>query len=112
VLKPGGRVAVSDLALLRPLPAAIVEMVEALVGCVAGAVLASETERMASEAGLTDIVLNPKSSYIDGMVDWQDPLYQKIISHLPAGTKPSDYITSLEVTARKPALVGAAKPPL
>ena len=102
VLKPGGRVAVSDLALLKPLPAAIVEMVEALVGCVAGAVLVSESARMAKEAGLTDIALKPKSGYIDGMVDWQDPLYQKIIAHLPAGTKPGDYITSLEITARKP----------
>ena len=102
VLKPGGRVAVSDLALLKPLPAAIVVMVEALVGCVAGAVLASETERMAKAAGLRDIILNAKSAYIDGMVDWQDPLYQKIVAHLPAGTKPGDFVTSLEVTASSP----------
>lgn len=103
VLKPGGRVAVSDLALLKPLPAAVSQMVEALVGCVAGAVLVSETERMAKEAGLTDIVLNPKLAYIDGMSEWKDPLYQKIIAQLPSGTKVSDYITSLEITARKPA---------
>lgn len=103
VLKPGGRVAVSDIALLQPLPPAIIEMVEALVGCVAGAVLVSETERMAKDAGLGDIALNPKSAYIDGMVDWQDPLYQRIIAHLPPGAKPSDYITSLEIKARKPA---------
>jgi AhpD family alkylhydroperoxidase len=103
VLKPGGRVAVSDLALLKPLPPAVLEMVEALVGCVAGAVLVSETGRMAQEAGLADIVLNPKSAYIDGMADWKDPLYQKIMAHLPAGAKPSEYITSLEVAARKPA---------
>ena len=87
VLKPGGRVAVSDLALLKPLPPAVAESVEALVGCVAGAVLVSETERMAKEAGLGDIVLKPKSGYIDGMVDWQDPLYQKIIADLPAGSE-------------------------
>jgi SAM-dependent methyltransferase len=102
VLKPGGRVAVSDLALLKPLPPAILQMVSALVGCVAGAVLVSETERMAKEAGLTDILLNPKSGYIDGMVDWQDPLYQRIIANLPAGTKPGDHLTSLEITACKP----------
>jgi SAM-dependent methyltransferase len=103
VLKPGGRVAVSDLALLQPLPSAIRESVQALVGCVAGAVLVSETESMAKAAGLAGIELNPKSDYIDGMVDWQDPLYQKIISSLPSGTKPSQYITSLEITARKAA---------
>src|SRR5512135_1302685 len=55
VLKPGGRVAVSDLALLKRLPPAVAESVEALVGCVAGAVLVSETERMAQEAGLADV---------------------------------------------------------
>jgi arsenite methyltransferase len=102
VLKPGGRVAVSDLALVQPLPPAISQMVEALVGCVAGAALVSETERMVKAAGLVEVVLKPKSDYVDGMVDWQDPLYQKIVQHLPEGTKPSDYITSLEVTARKP----------
>jgi SAM-dependent methyltransferase len=102
VLKPGGRVAVSDMALLRPLPAQVAELVEALVGCVAGAVLASETERMAGEAGLTNIRLNPKKGYVAAMTDWKDPLYNKIVKHLPAGSGPEDYITSLEVTAVKP----------
>lgn len=102
VLKPGGRVAVSDLALLKPLPGPVVEMVEALVGCIAGAQLVSETERMAKEAGLTNIQLTPKAGYVEAMNDWKDPLYQKIIAHLPEGSGPEQYITSLEVTARKP----------
>jgi len=102
VLKPGGRVAVSDVALLQPLPAEVLKMVEALVGCVAGAVLASETERMAREAGLTDIVLKGKAEYIEAMTDWEDPLYRKIMEHLPEGAKASDYVTSVEVRARKP----------
>lgn len=112
VLKPGGRVAVSDLALLKPLPAAIAASVEALVGCVAGAVLVSETERMALEAGLGDIRLKAKSAYVDGMVDWQDPLYRQIVAQLPAGAKPSDYVTSLEITARKtPSTLTTHTPP-
>jgi arsenite methyltransferase len=101
-LKPGGRVAVSDLALLKPLPVAIRGMVEALVGCVAGAVLVEETEWMARAAGLTDIQLKSKPDYINAMSQWEDSLYRKIVEHLPAGTKPGDFITSLEITARKP----------
>lgn len=100
VLKPGGRVAVSDLALLRPLPDSVKEDVEALVGCIAGAVLVEEIRAQATAAGLSDVVLTPKPQYIDAMTNWEDPLYRKIVEALPAGTKPSDYITSLDVAAR------------
>lgn len=103
VLKPGGRVAVSDLALHKPLPEAVRDSVEALVGCIAGAALVSETERMTREAGLSGIVLTPKSEYIESMTEWSDPLYAEIIRHLPVGTKVSDYVTSLYVNAVKPA---------
>ena len=102
VLKPGGRVAVSDMALIKPLPPEILTIVEALVGCVAGATLVSETGRMAREAGLTNIGLKVKSDYIAAMLDFEDPLYKQIIARLPAGASPADYITSLEVQAHKP----------
>lgn len=101
VLKPGGRVAVSDLALLRPLPESVRADVEALVGCVAGAVLVEETRQQMAEAGLSEIVLTSKPGYIEAMTDWQDPLYRKIIDALPAGSKPSDFITSLDIAARR-----------
>ncbi len=101
VLRPGGRVAVSDLALLRPLPPSVQADVQALIGCVAGAVLIEETRALAAAAGLTDIVLTPKPEYIDAMTNWEDPLYRRIIERLAAGAKPSDYITSLNVSARK-----------
>ncbi|MBI4558001.1 MAG: arsenite methyltransferase [Candidatus Hydrogenedentes bacterium] len=104
VLKPGGRVAVSDLALVRSLPQAVREMVEALIGCVAGAVLIEETERMARAAGLADIVLTRNDGYVDAMNDWQDPLYQQIMRHLPEGMKASDFVTSLAIAARKPSM--------
>jgi hypothetical protein len=41
------------------------------------------------------------------MVDWHDPLYQKILARLPAGSMAGDFLTSLEVTARKPSAPAA-----
>jgi SAM-dependent methyltransferase len=102
VLKPGGRVAVSDLALIRPLPESVVQSIQALVGCVAGAVLVDETRRYALAAGLVDVVLSSKHEYINSMARWEDPLYRDILSKLPADSRLGDYITSLDVAARKP----------
>jgi SAM-dependent methyltransferase len=102
VLKPGGRVAVSDLALLRPLPESVRGMAEALVGCVAGASLVADVERMARESGLAAIVLTPKRDYFAAMRESKDPLYQKLAAALPDGTAPDEYVTSLEIRARKP----------
>jgi SAM-dependent methyltransferase len=102
VLKPGGRVAVSDLALLRPLPEEVQGMVAALVGCIAGAVLVADTERFAREAGLMDILLERKPDYVAHMTSFADPLYQKIVAALPAAAKLGDYVTSLDISARKP----------
>jgi SAM-dependent methyltransferase len=101
VLRPGGRVAVSDLGLLKPLPQGVRDRVEALVGCIAGAVLVEETRRLATEAGLEDIVLTPKAGYLDALTELNDPLYQKIAAALPRGAKLSDFIISLDVQALK-----------
>ncbi|MCE5273099.1 arsenite methyltransferase [bacterium] len=100
VLRPGGRVAVSDLALLKPLPEAVLSSVRALTGCIAGAVTVDETRRMAQAAGLTDILLTPKTKYVD-QTPWDDPFYADIIRKLPSGAKLSDYVTSLDVSAVK-----------
>ncbi len=51
VLKPGGRVAVSDIALKRALPDELAKSVAAYVGCVAGAITFADYERLLADAG-------------------------------------------------------------
>ncbi len=51
VLKPGGRVAVSDIALKRELPPDLARDVAAYVGCIAGAITIEEFERGLRSAG-------------------------------------------------------------
>lgn len=55
VLKPGGRLAVSDIALKKPLPAEIGRDLMAYVGCIAGAVLIDEYRRQLHEAGFSAV---------------------------------------------------------
>jgi SAM-dependent methyltransferase len=55
VLKPGGRVAVSDVALKKPLPPELAQDVMAYVGCIAGAVLIADYERQLREAGFAAV---------------------------------------------------------
>jgi SAM-dependent methyltransferase len=55
VLKPGGRVAVSDIALKKPLPRELAESVLAYIGCVAGAVLIADYERDLRAAGFDPV---------------------------------------------------------
>lgn len=102
VLKPGGRVSVSDLALLKPLPDAVKDSIAALVGCISGAVTVDETRAMVQAAGLVGASFDAKSDYVDSMAEWSDPLYQEIAVQLPPDARPSDYVTSLNITARKP----------
>ncbi len=102
VLRPGGRVAVSDIALLKPLPDAARSMVEALVGCVAGAALVDESLAWMRAAGLTDVGVRLKSDYLDAMESSSDPLYQRLLEVLPAGARASDYVVSAEFTAVRP----------
>jgi SAM-dependent methyltransferase len=51
VLRPGGRVALSDIALRKPLPPELARDVQAYVGCVAGALGIEEYERALRAAG-------------------------------------------------------------
>lgn len=58
VLKPGGRVAISDIALKQPLPADVKESVEAYVGCISGAILIDDYQRRLLEAGFATVTVS------------------------------------------------------
>src|SRR5262249_56853645 len=55
VLKPGGRLAVSDIALKKPLPAEIGQDLLAYAGCIAGAIPFEEYRRQLAEAGFAPV---------------------------------------------------------
>ncbi len=57
VLRPGGRVAVSDIALKKTLPADIANDIAAYSGCIAGAVSFSDYESGLRQAGFVDVVI-------------------------------------------------------
>jgi arsenite methyltransferase len=102
VLKPGGRVAVSDIALLKPLPEAVKEIVESWAGCVAGAIQVETMREQMTNAGLEEIQLNPKPEYVKALTQANDPLYTKVSALLPEGQSAADVITSLDIQAKKP----------
>lgn len=101
VLKPGGKAAVSDLALLKPLPENIRIMAAALVGCVGGAILVEQTQAIVEKIGFSRFTLRPNPGYVQSMQDWNDPLYAEISKNLPQGEKLADFVVSLTIEAYK-----------
>jgi SAM-dependent methyltransferase len=63
VLKPGGRLMVSDIVLLKELPEFVKESVEAYIGCLAGAILKDEYIGAIEEAGFGDVEIVDESTY-------------------------------------------------
>lgn len=57
VLKPGGRVAISDIALKQPLPAHVKDNLEAYVGCIAGALLIDQYRSQLEQAGFRAVTV-------------------------------------------------------
>ncbi len=55
VLKPGGRLAISDMVATSPLPDEITSNMELYAGCLAGAVFIEKLQSMINEAGFHDI---------------------------------------------------------
>jgi len=81
VLKPGGRLMVSDIVLLKELPDFIRNSVAAYVGCISGALMKKEYLDTITEAGFKQVqVLDEAIFPIDGMVN--DPSAQAVIKKL------------------------------
>ena len=62
ILKPGGRVAISDIVLKQTLPAAIQQNIRAFTGCIAGAITMDDYRQGLEQAGFDSIVIRDKNS--------------------------------------------------
>ncbi|MFH1799653.1 MAG: arsenite methyltransferase [Candidatus Omnitrophota bacterium] len=70
VLKPGGRLMVSDLVLTRELPKALKESINAYVGCLAGAIKKDQYLRCIEVAGFQNVKVISEASYpVDTMFE-------------------------------------------
>jgi SAM-dependent methyltransferase len=88
VLKPGGRLAISDVVALREMPRELAESVEALTGCVSGSAKVTEFRSLLAEAGFEGIEIEPRGES------------RAIIGQCMPGAE--DYVASSTIEARKP----------
>lgn len=63
VLKPGGRIMVSDIVLIKPLPKIIKDSVEAYVGCLAGASMKDEYLNYIKNEGFQSVEIISQTNY-------------------------------------------------
>jgi arsenite methyltransferase len=90
VLKPGGRLAVSDVISIAPLPAELRADPALLCGCVAGAAPAERIEVWLSEAGFVGVRVRPNFESREMVESWA------------SGRGIENYIASAMLEARKP----------
>lgn len=105
VLKPGGKLMVSDIVLLKELPEYILNSMEAYVSCVAGAMLKDDYLELVKNAGFQDVkiiseTVFPKDSWIN------DPITKSIIEKLQVSKEKvegiADSVISIKFSATKP----------
>lgn len=90
VLRPGGRLAISDVVTTNPLPAELATSVAALTGCVAGAVGSDTVRTLLEQAGFEKIRVEVKESSRELIRDWMP------------GSGVEDYVASATIEAVKP----------
>ncbi len=69
ILKPGGRLAISDIALKRALPPEIAREVAAWTGCIAGALTIEENREKLANAGFGQVALQDAGSDLNAYRD-------------------------------------------
>jgi arsenite methyltransferase len=104
VLKPGGRLMVSDMVLLKELPEVIRKSVEAYVGCIAGAVMKQEYLAAIESSGFQEIRVLGEDAYPIELVA-ADPIAQAIYADLELSEERvsdlSAAVASIKVAANK-----------
>lgn len=90
VLKPGGRIAISDVVQTAPFPDEVRMDPDSLTGCVAGASTVDALEEMLDEVGFEEIEIQPKSESSEFISDWD------------ADRDLSEYLVSATIEAQKP----------
>lgn len=90
VLKPGGRLALSDVLETAPMPASLQEDAVALTGCVAGAASVEEVGTLLASAGFEDVRVDVNPASREFIRDWMP------------GSGAENYVASADITARKP----------
>jgi arsenite methyltransferase len=90
VLAPGGRLAISDIVAVLPLPDALQQDLAAYTGCIAGAAPISDIERMLREAGFAKV-------HIDISADSRE-----VVDGWVPGLSAGDYVASARIEAVKP----------
>jgi len=90
VLKPGGRLAISDVVALAPLPEAIQHDLALLAGCVAGAAQVSEIQSILDGLGFDDVNIA------------LDPGSRSFIEQWAPGRGIEDFVASASITAVRP----------
>jgi arsenite methyltransferase len=104
VLKPGGRLMVSDIVVTQELPDVIKSSFAAYVGCIAGAVMKEEYLQTIKGAGFHDVrVVDEQSFSIDSIAN--DPTSQALIDKIAAPQKSleevSNSVLSIKVEGKK-----------
>lgn len=97
VLKPGGRIAISDIALKKELPKKGRQSTKAYVGCIGGATLIAEYKKIVEASGLKDIKIIVKGSSACIDPNTKDPIGSAILNGLGEDESLEGYVVSVYV---------------